>query len=107
MYRLLLILLFLDFVDLSYGQEKLLSPVYSHGSVVSASDYASQIGVQILKKGGNTVDAAIGVQFALAVVFPPAGNIGGGGFMMIRNQGKDGKIQYYALDFREKAPHQL
>jgi len=105
MYRLLLILLFLDFVDLSYGQEKLLSPVYAHGSVVSASDYASQIGVQILKKGGNTVDAAIGVQFALAVVFPPAGNIGGGGFMMIRNQGKNGKIQYYALDFREKAPH--
>ncbi len=68
--------------------------------VVSAHPLASQVGVSILKKGGNAVDAAIAVQFALAVVFPAAGNIGGGGYMVTRMH--DGSVA--ALDYREKAP---
>ena len=68
--------------------------------VVSAHSLASEVGAKILKQGGNAVDAAIAVQFALAVVYPVAGNIGGGGFMVIRE--KDGNTA--ALDFREKAP---
>lgn len=68
--------------------------------VVSAHPIASQIGTEILRKGGNAVDAAIAVQFALAVCYPIAGNIGGGGFMVLRD--KSG--QSYTLDFREKAP---
>ena len=72
---------------------------YRNGMVVSASEYASQIGVDILKKGGNAVDAAVAVQFALAVVYPNAGNIGGGGFMVYRSA----KGETNTLDFREKA----
>ncbi|CAN5338339.1 gamma-glutamyltransferase [soil metagenome] len=68
--------------------------------VVSAQPMASQVGVNIMKRGGNAIDAAIATQFALAVVFPAAGNIGGGGFMVIRM--KDGTTT--TLDFREKAP---
>ena len=68
--------------------------------VVSARKEASQIGIDILKKGGNAYDAMIAKQFALAVVYPIAGNIGGGGFMVYRNN--DGTKG--ALDFREKAP---
>lgn len=68
--------------------------------VVAAHPLAAQVGMAILKKGGNAVDAAIAVQFALAVTFPAAGNIGGGGFMVVRL--KDGSTA--ALDFREKAP---
>lgn len=68
--------------------------------VVSAHPLATKVGVDILRKGGNAIDAAIAVQFALAVVYPAAGNIGGGGFMVIRL--KDGETA--ALDFREKAP---
>lgn len=75
-------------------------PSVPHGMVVSAHPIASKVGKEILMKGGNAVDAAVAVQFTLAVVFPAAGNIGGGGFMMIRKS--DG--QYAALDFREKAP---
>lgn len=73
---------------------------YANGAVVTAHPIASSIGVEILKAGGNAVDAAIAVKFALAVVYPNAGNIGGGGFMVYR--GKDGEVA--ALDFREKAP---
>ncbi|WP_025126107.1 gamma-glutamyltransferase [Myroides odoratimimus] len=75
---------------------------YKNGVIVSAHPEASRVGVDILKKGGNAVDAAVAVELALAVVYPNAGNIGGGGFMVYR--GKDGKID--ALDYREKAPMQ-
>lgn len=68
--------------------------------VVSAHPLASEVGVAIMKKGGNAIDAAIATQFALSVVFPAAGNIGGGGFMVVRL--KDGSTA--TLDFREKAP---
>lgn len=73
---------------------------FKNGMVVSASDYASNVGVEILKKGGNAVDAAVAVQFALAVVYPNAGNLGGGGFMVYRSA----KGEMATLDFREKAP---
>jgi gamma-glutamyltranspeptidase/glutathione hydrolase len=73
---------------------------YKHGVVVCAQKQAAQVGVAILKKGGNAVDGAVAVQFALAVVYPVAGNIGGGGFMVYRS----GKGATATLDFREKAP---
>jgi len=75
-------------------------PMGDSAMVVSAHPLASRVGVDILKRGGNAVDAAVAVHFALAVTFPAAGNIGGGGFMVVRM--KDGTIN--ALDFREKAP---
>ncbi|MFM9851999.1 MAG: gamma-glutamyltransferase [Sphingomonadaceae bacterium] len=71
-----------------------------HGMVVSAHRLASDIGVDVLKSGGNAVDAAVAVAYALAVTFPEAGNIGGGGFMTIRL--KDGRQRF--IDFREVAP---
>ena len=71
-----------------------------HGMVVSASEEASGIGVYILKTGGNAIDAAVATGLALAVCYPEAGNLGGGGFMVIRTS--DGAIN--TLDFREKAP---
>jgi gamma-glutamyltranspeptidase/glutathione hydrolase len=74
--------------------------LYRNGMVVCATPQASIVGLDILKKGGNAVDAAIAVQFALEVTHPQAGNIAGGGFMVYR--GADGKTN--TLDFREKAP---
>ncbi|MER8480941.1 gamma-glutamyltransferase [Mesorhizobium sp. M1322] len=71
-----------------------------HGMVVTAQYLASEVGVEVLKNGGNAVDAAVAVGYALAVVYPNAGNIGGGGFMTIRF--KDGRSTF--LDFRERAP---
>jgi gamma-glutamyltranspeptidase/glutathione hydrolase len=71
-----------------------------HGMVVSADGRASRIGLEILQAGGNAVDAAVATGLALAVVHPAAGNIGGGGFMVIRRP--DGRAT--TIDFREKAP---
>ncbi len=68
--------------------------------VVSADELASEAGCEVMRKGGNAIDAAVATGFALAVTYPQAGNIGGGGFMVIRL--KDGKS--YGIDFREKAP---
>ncbi len=76
-------------------------PVRSrHAMVASQHELASKIGIDIIRKGGNAVDAAIAVGLALAVVYPEAGNIGGGGFMLIRL--KNGKT--FAIDYREMAP---
>jgi gamma-glutamyltranspeptidase/glutathione hydrolase len=72
-----------------------------NGMVVSVDDCASKIGIDILKKGGNAVDAAVAVGFALAVTYPAAGNIGGGGFMVIKFPDRSEAV---ALDFREMAP---
>ena len=71
-----------------------------HGMVVTAQHLATQVGVDVLKKGGNAIDAAVAVGYALAVVYPAAGNLGGGGFMTL--QLADGRKTF--LDFREKAP---
>ncbi|MGD0268647.1 MAG: gamma-glutamyltransferase [Candidatus Sulfotelmatobacter sp.] len=76
-------------------------PVHAaHGIVVSVHELASKAGVEIMQAGGNAVDAAVATGFALAVVHSPAGNIGGGGFMLMRMA--DGKVHF--LDYREKAP---
>jgi len=71
-----------------------------HAMVASVHELASRAGVEMLRSGGNAVDAAVATGFALAVVYPQAGNLGGGGFMLLRNA--DGKAHF--LDFREKAP---
>lgn len=73
---------------------------FNKAAVVTAHPLASKVGVDILKMGGNAIDAAVAVQFALAVVYPNAGNIGGGGFMVYRSS----KGEINALDFREKSP---
>src|SRR5262249_53583206 len=71
-----------------------------HGMVASSSELASQVGVDIMKKGGNAVDAGVAVALALAVTHPAAGNIGGGGFRLVRMA--DGRC--VAIDCREMAP---
>ncbi len=71
-----------------------------HGMVVTAQHLATDVGVEVLKRGGNAIDAAVAVGYALAVVYPNAGNIGGGGFMTVRM--KDGRTTF--IDFRERAP---
>ena len=79
---------------------KVIGTISKSGMVSSAHPLASEVGIDILKKGGNVFDAAIGVHFALSVVYPSAGNLGGGGFAVYRlNNGEVG-----TLDFREKAP---
>ncbi len=82
----------------SYNSQK--KVIAENGAVVSAHPLASKVGVEILKIGGNAFDAAIAVQLALAVVYPNAGNIGGGGFMVARLS--DGQL--ISLDYREMAP---
>ncbi len=72
-------------------------PVHArHGMVASSSALASEAGVEIMKEGGNAIDAAVATGFALAVVHPQAGNIGGGGFMLIRL--RDGATHF--IDYR-------
>jgi len=95
----ILIIVFLTLSQISYSQVP--GPVFGkNGMVVSASELASKVGIEILKKGGNAVDASVAVGFALAVTYPAAGNIGGGGFMVIRLN--DGTAT--TIDYREKAP---
>jgi gamma-glutamyltranspeptidase/glutathione hydrolase len=82
------------------GYTPLISAQFEEAAVVTGHPLASAVGEAILRQGGNAVDAAIAVQFALAVVYPRAGNIGGGGFLVYR--AKDGSSK--ALDYREQAP---
>jgi len=91
---------FLSIILLSLLFSRYPDAVGKNGMVVSSNKYASAVGLEILKNGGNAIDAAIATGFALAVVHPGAGNIGGGGFMVIRLA--DGRVT--AIDFRETAP---
>ncbi len=105
MKYLLPILVILLCFTCKQSEDKLIYPVEKSAivdtaMVVSAHPLASQVGKDILFEGGNAIDAIIGIQFALAVVYPRAGNIGGGGFLVYRD--KDGNKT--SLDYREKAP---
>jgi gamma-glutamyltranspeptidase/glutathione hydrolase len=81
-----------------YNQVK--SASFKHAAASSAHPLASLVGAQIMQHGGNAFDAAIAMQWTLAVVYPGAGNIGGGGFLVSRKS--DGKL--FGLDYREMAP---
>lgn len=106
---LLLIWISLCFSPLTYGAEV---PIYSqsdivhptkatHGMLSIANKYAAEAGLEVLKEGGNAIDAAVTVAFVLSVTAPQAGNLGGGGFMLVR-LAKENKV--IAIDYREKAP---
>ena len=95
-----MILLIFAFSCTQIHDERLRGQVSANGMVSSAHPAATEIGVTILKQGGNAYDAAVAVHFALAVSYPNAGNIGGGGFLVYRKS--NGEIG--SLDFREKAP---
>src|SRR5229473_3340096 len=98
MRRLSLVLLLFIALDLSARQ-----PVHAKRAMVVAQEpLAADVGVAVLKSGGNAVDAAVAMGFALAVTHPFAGNIGGGGFMLIRFA--DGRSTF--IDFRERAPRE-
>jgi gamma-glutamyltranspeptidase/glutathione hydrolase len=101
MKKLILILCFISFGCKSQNiQNKPIGLVASNAMVVSAREEASKIGIEILKKGGNAFDAMVATELALAVAYPYAGNLGGGGFMVYRKA--NGEIG--SLDYREKAP---
>jgi gamma-glutamyltranspeptidase/glutathione hydrolase len=98
--RFLLKRLFVVLVALSASAAAATEPVHSpHAIVVSVHELASRAGVEIMHAGGNAIDAAVATGFALAVVHPQAGNLGGGGFMLIRMS--DGRVHF--IDYREKA----
>lgn len=97
--RLLLLLFTFVLTSQSLTAQVLNTKSYDNGLVVTADKYASVIGKDILERGGNAIDAAVAVQFALAVTLPRAGNIGGGGFMVVHLA--EGETT--TLDFREKA----
>ena len=85
-----------------YSQQSIHHPVWAKSGLVATQEaIATNIGVEILKQGGNAVDAAVAVGYALAVTLPRAGNLGGGGFMMVYLADKQ---QVIAIDYREKAP---
>ncbi len=95
------VLLFISLTSFSLVHAAGMQPERAEkGMVVSVHELASQAGVEMMKAGGNAIDAAVATGFALAVVHPSAGNIGGGGFMLVRMN--DGETHF--LDFREKAP---
>src|SRR3954447_5614699 len=103
MRRHLSLLLCLTLAGLSVPVNAVRQPLRAkHGMVVAMESIAADVGVSVLQKGGNAVDAAVAVGFALAVTHPFAGNIGGGGFMVIRLA--DGRSTF--IDFRERAPEQ-
>lgn len=88
--------------DALYSREARFHPVVAqNGMVVTESKYATQAGLRVLKEGGNAVDAAVTIGFTLAVTFPRAGNLGGGGFMLIYLADSD---EIISIDYREKAP---
>lgn len=90
--------------DSIYSHQAIAQPIWGkQGMVVSQEAIASQVGANILKQGGNAVDAAVAVGFALAVTLPRAGNIGGGGFMLVHLSEQNKNI---AIDYREMAPAQ-
>ncbi len=101
-FNFIAITLLLFFVSCSSGEtpESKRGVTAEHGMVVTAHPEASRIGLEVLQKGGTAIDASVAVEFALAVCYPTAGNIGGGGYMVLRLN--DGTTD--ALDFREKAP---
>ncbi|MEP6738615.1 MAG: gamma-glutamyltransferase [Chryseolinea sp.] len=101
MNRVMILLFALALVACTVAKKQKVSGLIADSAmVVSAHPLASRVGKDVLRKGGNAVDAAIATQLALAVVYPSAGNIGGGGFMLLRKV--DGSVD--ALDYREKAP---
>jgi gamma-glutamyltranspeptidase/glutathione hydrolase len=84
--------------QVDYSAEK--TGTFTKAAIASPHPKATEVGLKVLKNGGNAIDAAVAMQFAMAVVYPRAGNIGGGGFLVYRD--KDGKSE--ALDYRERAP---
>lgn len=101
-FKILIFLSFIQIFQAQFTNINIVKEIHTKdkGMVVCAHPLASEAGAKILKMGGNAFDAAIATQFALAVVYPQAGNIGGGGFLI----GYTNKGEKIALDYRETAP---